>query len=130
MNCRLINGIVRTKEPNVFISLFLAWDEQLSECDQLMKKVLVKIFFQDINRSSCYMAQWDLAVSLERWPTGSIPRLSRWVKDPVLPQLWHRLQLWHGSDPWPGNPICHRAAEKEKKYIYINRKVKTFTCRN
>ena len=25
------------------------------------------------------------------------------LKDPVLPQLWHRLQLQIGFDPWPGN---------------------------
>ena len=25
------------------------------------------------------------------------------VKEPVLPQLWHRLQLWHRSNPWPEN---------------------------
>ena len=25
------------------------------------------------------------------------------VKDLVLLQLWHRLQLWRGFDPWPGN---------------------------
>ena len=25
------------------------------------------------------------------------------VKDPVLPQLWCRLQLWHRFNPWPGN---------------------------
>jgi len=25
------------------------------------------------------------------------------VKDPALPQLWSRLQLRLGFDPWPGN---------------------------
>ena len=29
--------------------------------------------------------------------------MAQWVKDPVLPQLWHRLQLWLEFDPWPGN---------------------------
>ena len=37
------------------------------------------------------------------------------LKDLVWPQLWHRLQLQLGFDPWSGNHICHRAAEKEKK---------------
>ena len=32
----------------------------------------------------------------------------------MLPQLWLRLQLWLGCDPWPGNSICHRVAKKEK----------------
>ena len=27
----------------------------------------------------------------------------QWVKDPVLlPQLWYKLQVWHGFDPWLG----------------------------
>ena len=25
------------------------------------------------------------------------------------------MQLWFGSDPWPGNSICHGVAKKEKK---------------
>ena len=41
--------------------------------------------------------------------------LAQWVKDPVLPQLHLRSQLQLGSDPWPGNSICHRAAKKKKK---------------
>ena len=39
-------------------------------------------------------------------------------KDAALPQLWCRLQLQLGSDPWPGNSICLRVAKKvegEKK---------------
>lgn len=36
-------------------------------------------------------------------------------KDLALPQLGHRLQLQLKSDPWPGNPMCPTAAEKEKK---------------
>lgn len=31
-----------------------------------------------------------------------IPGLVQWVKDPLL-QLWCRLQLQLGFDPWPGN---------------------------
>ena len=37
--------------------------------------------------------QWSLGNSL----------VAQWVKDLVLPQLWHRLQLQHGFDSWPGN---------------------------
>ena len=28
------------------------------------------------------------------------------LKDPVLPQLWHRSQPWLGYNSWPGNFIC------------------------
>ena len=56
-----------------------------------------------------------LAVSWEHWDTGLIPGLMQWVKDPVLPQLWLRLQLQLGSDPWPRNSICHGAAKNKKK---------------
>ena len=34
---------------------------------------------------------------------GLIPGPLQWVKDPALPQLWHRLQLQIGVDPWPRN---------------------------
>lgn len=49
--------------------------------------------------------------SLHHWDAGWTPHLAQWVKDPVLPQLQHRLQLWLGSDPWPGNS----KKEEEKK---------------
>ena len=54
------------------------------------------------------------AVFRECWGTGSIPGPAQEVKDLGLPQLWLRLQLWLGSDPWPGSSICLRAAEKLK----------------
>ena len=39
------------------------------------------------------------------------------LKDPVLLQPQSRWQLWFGSDPWPGNSICCRAAKKGGKKI-------------
>ena len=53
-------------------------------------------------------------VSWERWDAGSIPSWAQWVKDLVLMQLQLRSQLQLGSDPWPSNSICHRAAKKKK----------------
>ena len=47
--------------------------------------------------------------------TGSILDPAQRVKDPVLPQLWLRLQLRLRSDPWPGNSICCGAAKNGKK---------------
>ena len=40
------------------------------------------------------------------------------LKDPVLPQLWHRLQLLLGSDPWPGNSRCRRVVKKGKEKYF------------
>ena len=53
--------------------------------------------------------------SLQHQDTGPILAQHSRLKDLVLPQLWHRLQLQLRSDPWPWNSICHRAAKKEKK---------------
>ena len=36
------------------------------------------------------------------------------LKDPVLPQPWHRSQLQLGSDPWPRNSIMSWEAKKGK----------------
>ena len=60
-------------------------------------------------------------VSWDCWDAGSIPSLAQWVKDLAFPQLWLRLQLRLGSNPWPdhwpGNSKCERGSQikKEKK---------------
>ena len=59
-----------------------------------------------------------LAASLEFRDAGCILGPAQWVKDLVLPQLQCRLPLQLGSDPWPGNSMCCRAAKKEKKKLY------------
>ena len=56
-----------------------------------------------------------LTASWEHQNAGLTTSLVQWVKDLALLQLWLRLQQWLGSDPWPGNSICHGEAEKEKK---------------
>ena len=35
--------------------------------------------------------------------SGEFPCRLLWVKDLALQQLWRRLRLWHGFDPWPRN---------------------------
>ena len=47
---------------------------------------------------------------------GSIPSLAPWIekKDPVLLQLWRRLQLQLGSDPRPGNSMCCGTAKTKR----------------
>ena len=44
-----------------------------------------------------------------------IPSLASRLKDLAWPQLQHTSQLQLGSNPWPGNSICCRAAKKEKE---------------
>lgn len=44
-------------------------------------------------------------------PQGRAP----WVKDLALLQMWHRLQLGPGFDPWPGNLHMSRMWSKRKK---------------
>ena len=47
-----------------------------------------------------------------------IPGLLQWVKDPVLPQLWHRLQLHLGFYLRPGNfHMPDRRPKKKKKNL-------------
>ena len=38
------------------------------------------------------------------------------VKDPALSQLWHRLQVQLGFDPWP---YAEREAEKQPKPLFL-----------
>ena len=54
-------------------------------------------------------------MSLERWDADLIPGPAQWVKDLVLPQLQHTLQLRLEFDPWPGNSIYPGAVKKEEK---------------
>ena len=53
----------------------------------------------------------DIGESWECWVTGSIPSLEQWIKDPVL---LLRSPWWLGSETWPGNSVCQRAAKNEK----------------
>ena len=44
------------------------------------------------------------------------PAPAQWVKDPALPQLWHRSQMWLRFNLWPQkHPYAMHVAEKEKK---------------
>ena len=58
---------------------------------------------------SSHCGATGLAVSWERWDTGSRASPAQWVKD--LGLTWLRL----GSDPWSGNDICCVVAKKKKK---------------
>ena len=75
--------------------------------------ILKKIFKNPFPWSSCYSAVGS-AVSWEHWDAVSIPGLAQWVRDPVLWQVRLRLDVIPvvGSDPCPGNSICHELAKK------------------
>ena len=70
-------------------------------------------------RSCCGMPR--LVASLQRWDIGSIPGPVQWVKDLMLPQLWHRSQCSWDLIPGPGTSMCLGAAKnwgkKEKKTL-------------
>ena len=62
-----------------------------------------------------HFADFMLHMSKEK-PSASL----QWVKDPVLPQLWPRLQLQLRFDPWPGSfqktiNFLHGCSKKGKK---------------
>lgn len=69
-----------------------------------------------------------LEVSLKHRARTQVPLPSQnsGLKVLVLPQLQCRSKLWLGSDPWPRNSICLRAAKKEKKKNYYNFKCLRF----
>ena len=46
---------------------------------------------------------------------GSIPGLVHWIKDPVLLQLWHRLQLQLRFNPRPRNFHMPQHSQKRKE---------------
>ena len=56
---------------------------------------------------------WGSEVSISSMDLVS--SLVQWVKDPALPQLWHRLQLQLRLTPGPELPYAAGVAEKEKK---------------
>ena len=61
--------------------------------------------------------QWDLVASWEHWDAGSIPSPAQWVKEPVLPQLWLRLQRQLGSDlAW--EPHMLRRGQRHEKTVF------------
>ena len=51
------------------------------------------------NKFRSFHCETDSVASWEHWGSGSIPGPAQWVKDPVLPQLWHRSQVQLRSDP-------------------------------
>ena len=61
------------------------------------------------------MVQWVMNLALSLWQHGFDPSLAQWVKDLVLSQLWHRLQLRLGFDPWIGNLHMLQVRPKKKK---------------
>ena len=65
------------------------------------------------------MAQWaeDLVLSLQCHRFYSWP--AQWVKDPMWPQLWRRLQLQLGFNPWSGNFHILWVQSKKKKLNHI-----------
>ena len=67
-----------------------------------------------------------LVASLECWGASLTLDQAQWIKDLVLPQQQHRLQLQFRSDPWPRNFICCGVAKKEKKEKKRKEKVSYF----
>ena len=63
------------------------------------------------------MVQWVDDLACLCGGTGLIPSPVKGVKDPVMPQMQHSLQLWLGFSPWPGNfhTLCVQSKKKEGK---------------
>ena len=53
-----------------------------------------------------------------------IPGPVQWVKHPALLQLWRRSQLQLEFDPWSGNSISHRVANKKNLIKYLHEEFK------
>lgn len=68
-------------------------------------------------------------VSLQHWVSGSFPGLAQWVKELMLPQLRHRLQLWLRSDAWPGNSMCLGVAKRGEKKECMALCLLIYSCR-
>ena len=53
------------------------------------------------------VAQWVKNPSTEARVTAQVrvrsPAQHSGLKDPILPQLWHRSYPWVGFNPWPRN---------------------------
>ena len=60
------------------------------------------------------MAQWVNDLASLCGGAGWISCLVQWVKDPALPQMWHRLQPQLGYHPWPRICIHHGDSKKIK----------------
>ena len=54
------------------------------------------------------------------------PAQSRGLKDPALPQLWHRLPLQLGFNPWPRNlhMLWVQPFKKKKKKMFNQQLIK------
>lgn len=72
----------------------------------------------------------ELRIHLQCRGTGVIPGPAEWLKYPVLTQLWGRLQLQLGFEPWPGTSRCHGCSQKRKKEKDTHKYVKAAIHRN
>ena len=61
------------------------------------------------------------AASWECWDAGLIPGPAQWFKDPVLTQLWLRLQLCSDLIPGPGTPHVPEWPKKKKNCFWLQR---------
>ena len=82
--------------------------------DMLDVKILVSLWSREtektkIKKKATWSSYWGIV--------GLISRAVQQVKDPVLPQLWHRLQLGLGFNPWSKNfhMLRKRPEKKERK---------------